>query len=372
MRQCSGTFPDEGAASRHDVCVRFFAVSRALLGLAGSSTADGDEALRDSRCFWKSQFAYSLALVAVCLCTGAACGSTGLNRSSAGCARATSDGRANLFVAFDTARPGIVAGGPGSNIYIARPDGSSLCRVTSGDPNGGDTDPSWSPDHRELVFISDRRDGLPEIDVVKADGSGARRLIAGDQIDYSAAPAWSPNGKWIAFARCPTACGAAGISPGISVIGADGHGLHQVTVTESADWAPAWSPDGKKIAFARGSAGEVTQIYVTNLNRTGLRRLTKNGDEPAWSPDGRSIAYTRADNSIWIMSADGTAQHPLMRGYPTGYVNFHSPTWSPDGKRIAFDGFGEGLSTVSRVFIANADGTGVRRVTKFTSTDPAW
>ena len=51
---------------------------------------------------------------------------------------------------------------------------------------------------------------------------------------------------------------------------------------------PAWSPDGKKIAFVR-YFGENSEIFVVNVNGTGLKRLTRNPGpdlQPAWQALG--------------------------------------------------------------------------------------
>lgn len=60
-----------------------------------------------------------------------------------------------------------------------------------------------------------------------------------------------------------------------------------VTDPDPADDSdPAWSPDGKKIAFTSDRNGQF-DIYVMNLNGTGLARLTTHSaldDLPVWRP----------------------------------------------------------------------------------------
>ena len=64
---------------------------------------------------------------------------------------------------------------------------------------------------------------------------------------------------------------------------ADGSGQRNLTRSPRHESNPAWSPDGRKIAFASGTrscrAGEAcvgnTDVYVTNADGSGERRLTR-------------------------------------------------------------------------------------------------
>ncbi len=56
-------------------------------------------------------------------------------------------------------------------------------------------------------------------------------------------------------------------------------------------------------------------VWVQNPNGTGKVQLTTNGnaeDNPAISPDGSRIAYEFL-RAIWIMNADGSAPHTVLR-----------------------------------------------------------
>ncbi len=77
------------------------------------------------------------------------------------------DGRKIAFVRFDAGR-GIYLG-----IYVVKPDGSGLRRLTRNP--AGDGAPAWSPDGRKIAFES-RRDGDFDVYIMNADGSGQRRL----------------------------------------------------------------------------------------------------------------------------------------------------------------------------------------------------
>ena len=76
------------------------------------------------------------------------------------------------------------------------------------------------------------------------------------------------------------------------------------------------------------------------------------GSLPAWSPDGSRIAYART-GEIYVANADGSGERRLTTMREP--VSF--PAWSPDGRTIAFAG-------VRDVFAVPAAGGSVRNVTR--------
>ncbi len=87
---------------------------------------------------------------------------------------------------------------------------------------------------------------------------------------------------------------------------------------------------------------------------------------PAWSPDGTKIAFTNS-SQIYVMNADGSAVVRLTNT-PAGDG---APAWSPDGTKIAFHSNRDGSP---QIYVMNADGSGVTRLTNNYDTDlqPAW
>ena len=76
-------------------------------------------------------------------------------------------------------------------------DGNDIRRVTG--VRAGNTDASWSPDGRCIVYSSDNGSlSHPNIFIIPADGGTPIRLTRSKERE-DGAPSWSPDGKWIAF-----------------------------------------------------------------------------------------------------------------------------------------------------------------------------
>ena len=85
---------------------------------------------------------------------------------------------------------------------------------------------------------------------------------------------------------------------------------------------------------------------------------------PSGSATARSeLAFVRAGD-IWTIGADGTRARPLLR-------DAYAPSWSPDGSRLAFVSRRSGDE---EIYVARADGTGARRLTRLPGPDlsPTW
>ena len=226
-----------------------------------------------------------------------------------------------------------------------------------------------SPDGRQLAFIR-IVEGREQLFLMDA-GGGNERQITRDAADHED-PSWSPDGSQIAFVL---------IRDGrkvVHVMRPDGSGLRAVTPVSQHAIHPSWTPDGRRILYCtdddlRPPAKNESQIYAVDVSSGAVTTLIAGGVNtyPAMSPDGRLIAFRKIvgemNSEVFVANADGTGLRNL-----TNHAAWEGwPAWSPDGRRIAFAG---NRNSNYQIFTINADGSGVRLAanTEGRATAPRW
>lgn len=197
-------------------------------------------------------------------------------------------------------------------------------------------------------------------------------------------PDFSPDGTKIAFHsnRPPSPMNRGQIY----IMNADGSNPVALTNTERTNYGAAWSPDGTKIVFASERDGD-TEVYVMNADGSDPTNLTNNPEGydsgAEWSPDGKYLAYFTGmkkpeteeyqppgspyrywNADIFIMNME-TGEKFQVTNSDTDDIY---PTWSNDGTRLAFTSIRDGNL---EIYIINADGTGLRRITNTPSRENA-
>jgi TolB protein len=230
--------------------------------------------------------------------------------------------------------------------------------------------------------------GTDDVWIADADGSDARRLTNSGAMEFD--PTLSPDGSRIAYRHQSGDDG----STEIYAIGADGADVSRLTRNRVADWGPDWSPDGRRIVWNSAAGTEGFGFLGTTMRPDGsdVRRLSKRYVEyPAWSPDGTKIAFmaqepgasgSDPDYDVFVMNADGSH----VRRLTTTPGEDGWPAWSPDGSQIVFSSSRDDCShsdapdcrTTGDIgpwedpWIMDADGTNGRRVTPAFGQFFAW
>jgi len=253
------------------------------------------------------------------------------------------------------------------NVFTMKPDGSDVRQLTFlTSAQGGDNEPAWSPDGRQLVFTEHNPDGsVWRLWVINADGSNRHPLFAESDGASDFQGNWSPDGKQVIFRRCINADEECAIY----AVNTDGSGLRPLTsptdnkTLNIFDVKPEYSSDGRTLAFASFNRGGVIgAVYTMNLGSGKVDELTPSGIEaldPDWAPDGSRIVFWThccmpLASGISAINPDGSGLVQLTS--PTDASDLR-PSYSPHGDRIAFEHDALDFSTRS-IAVMNADGTG--------------
>lgn len=230
------------------------------------------------------------------------------------------DGRSLVFTSG--------AGAAGRELYRSPASGRASRRLTRNRVYDGG--PAWSPRGDAVAFVraTSPTGGLSSIYVMRPDGTRVRRLTRG-QIDLQ--PSWSPDGGRIVFARIDRRTR----NSTIWEIGADGSGLRRIVQGAINVSHPQWSPDGRRLLLSDGAS-----LFTLDRRGRGRRpvvRLTKDTTGaladpfPAWSPDGRRVVFAQLRPSaagrsdIWTVAAGGGRARRVTRSPGSD----SAPAWQP-------------------------------------------
>jgi TolB protein len=191
-----------------------------------------------------------------------------------------------------------------TTLLISAADGSGERTLTEG---ALDYNPGWSPDGKWIVFTSERN-GSADLYRVRTDGSALERLT--DDPAYDDQAAFSPDGRQIVFVTT-----RANGTADLWTLDVATKRAKPLTSGPGGDFRPAWSPDGKWIAFSsdresslpmakgRWEHLHLVDIYLVKPDGSGLKRLSSHGNfcgTPKWTRDSKSlVAYCMPAEDTW-------------------------------------------------------------------------
>jgi Tol biopolymer transport system component len=208
--------------------------------------------------------------------------------------------------------------------------------------------PAWSPDGQFLAYLSSRRPGLFEQDVISILSlkTSEEHDLSPNLSELWGPIRWSPDGR------------------SILVQGKDKkiqHGLYLVDVQtgevrsnlqsdlNSEISHPAWFPDGKRLLYTdrRPESGTITEAVVVRDLQTGqkteLFRPSRGLkiDDIALSPDGRQVALTLLEKEtrssvLKVLPLAGGEASELVRAKEPEAIVGDSLNWSSDSRYIVF------------------------------------
>jgi Tol biopolymer transport system component len=181
-------------------------------------------------------------------------------------------------------------------------------RLTS--DSARDSDPVWSSDSKEIIYVSDRGGHLG-LYRKPVDGSSAETLISKMEGGRTLVPTdWSRDGKYVLYDL--------GTQEGRSVWALPLFGDRkpiQLVDARFAPYAGHLSPDGQWLAYASFETGP-GEIYVQRFLVPGLKQQISNGGgvHPRWRADGRELIYWAVPDH----GVDAVAFEPLGSTFRVG------------------------------------------------------
>jgi Tol biopolymer transport system component len=234
--------------------------------------------------------------------------------------------------------------GESADLYRIHPDGSGLERLT--DDPAYDDQAAFSPDDKEIVFVSTRAGRRANLWILDIATRKATPLTSGEGGDFR--PSWSPDGKWITFSsdRGSDLPAAKGRWERLQLADrSDGSGLRRISEHGGFCGSPKWTQDSKNVIAYCMSAQETWDYRFAGQDgddkllridiATGKTTPVSAGPGiklmPAVLPSG-AVAYLRRDKTIkGVFYGTGTAG-------PAG-ADVRTPSWSPDGQQVVYSRF---------------------------------
>ena len=197
---------------------------------------------------------------------------------------------------------------------------------------------------------------------------------AQEPIQFARTPDISPNGKLVAFSYLGD----------LWIVEAIGGRARPVTMHEAHDLNPAFSPDGRWLAFSSNRHGSY-DVFVIPVEGGKPRRLTYDSATDlvnGWSPDGKQVLFTSSRGTEFPPASDlYTVPVEGGRERRITHAEGRDGAFSPRGDRIAFvrgpgTWYRKGYrgSSNDDLWLCNADGSGLQRLTAFDGQDtaPMW
>ncbi len=202
---------------------------------------------------------------------------------------------------------------------------------------GGDYDPSISPDGKKLLFASTRHSRTPDIYMKDVNAATVTRLTNTAHAEIQ--PCFSPDGKRFAYATNRRGNWDICIEP----VQSSGRPTWVTLSMNTDEISPSFHPTKNWLAFSSYDlrAGR-WEIVVKDID-SGRTRYLGQGLFPKFSPDGKMIAFQRARSreprwySVWTVEIDEdlnvTKPTEIACSDKWAAIN---PNWSPKGDYLVF------------------------------------
>lgn len=217
------------------------------------------------------------------------------------------------------------------------------------------TAPRWSPDGKNIVFVSNRSD-KNQLYLLSRDGGEAKQLTSCR--NGATQPVWSPCGKKVAF----------------TTLLKEGETLSQGVEEEELPQPLEVKKMKYKSDDSGFFSGKRSHIVILDLGTMELEEITEGDIDyslQSWSPDGKYIAYG-ADKSadldtsfitdLFLYDVENGKEKKITGG--TGY--FGGAAWSHDSRCLALTGHEKEYqnATLAKVWLYDLETEGLTCMTR--------
>jgi TolB protein len=175
----------------------------------------------------------------------------------------------------------------------------------------GHISPSWSPDGKEMLLISNR--GIPLGSgaiwraTVEPNAMAKAKMILQEETLYRTQPQWSPDGKRLVYSSH-----RGSQFNNLYVVPVDGGEPYQMTFGDWDHFEPRWSPDGEQIAYISNRYGtsdlRLLRTYGGEDDRVDIQRRVYR------RPMGKLEVRINGAARFYLTGSDGKTYTP-----PTAY-----------------------------------------------------
>jgi tricorn protease len=256
--------------------------------------------------------------------------------------------------------------------------------VNFAQPRAYFTEPSLSPDRKEIAFVSGG-----DIWTVPATGGVASLLVS--HTANEARPLYSPDGRYLAFISSRTGGGD------IYLLTLATGDLKRLTFDDGLDQLDGWSRDGRWIYFSSTSRdiGGLNDLYRVSVN--GGTPMTVSADRYtneffcAPSPDGKTLAFAARgiasgqwwrkghshidESEIWLLRSFEDGAGTYERVTQPGGAKEMWPMWNADGRNLFYvsDRTDSGNKNgAQNIWSATPGRSDARRLSNFTDGRVLW
>jgi Tol biopolymer transport system component len=232
---------------------------------------------------------------------------------------------------------------------------------------GHDSFPSFSPDGTQIIFNSDMEKENNDVYLMNVDGSDLRKMTDGPGWDASPPNCWSPDGTQVLLLSDNN-----GGKENIYLMNIEPYAPHRIDpkIVSDQPLDPAYAPDGEKIVYTLP-----TEIRILDTRSQTDRLVYKiaSAGSISFSPDGSKLLFQariEENTEICSVNIDGSGFTNITEN-PSRDM---APAYSPDGTRIAFSASRASGTSTFELYVMNADGSDPRLVfgDRAISSGPAW